>query len=676
MLRFILPLLLITLVVAPAGAVTPSQVLVLYNADWREDHPLTAPGQDSLEIAEHYQRMHTDPVTGERPYLLGLRCRHGIRVVDDSRHLNEAHLGEDSSDNRSGVVLAGGNRLFGAAQRDDELRDSRTVEFTLPGGPEGWRLETLRVIIDPAGGAKITVIDKGQVVTPGQVAISLGKDWNLRLDARAYAPGAIKVVVSCDNAEGKRSTWEAPFVDHEQVQYSRTGRDGKRDDQHFLEDVAQPLKAFLEDPANARFDGTPLKDHILYIVVAHGLPRTAAAPYGISRGVTNRLTDHGSIIDFGQRLQLLYYDEEAVMGTTPKPHRFAGKGPFSDFFLRAPQAWPLYGPQANPFLHPLVYEDKDVGPDALSEPLAFTSENRRAQPTRHLYFVTRIDAPDPLQARSLIDRAIYARAFVGPGQGQLAGHDYPKSQERVGKLSGSKTGSRLWDLGLRHLYHGGAARNRLELFRLPAEDGFFNTEPVYLPGGIGATVISGNGWGNGDMVRDLARGVTATIGVAQVYKGAPHIHNKSWWDDKIFYPFLLRGRTLGEAWLMNQTHLGWIATFVGDPLYRLPDRPRIDEQGPRFDPARDVEIRLVKGEGREREAWLLVDLGSTPARPQAAQMRAVSPEGVEAVCATFEARPYVRLGGAKEVCGTTWRVEVMDPFGKSWAQDVTVDCSR
>ncbi|MBW2647463.1 MAG: hypothetical protein JRE23_15065 [Deltaproteobacteria bacterium] len=69
-------------------AITPSQVLVLYNADWTDDAPLTDPGQDSREIAEYYVRMHTDPETGEKPYILGLRCVHR------EKHLNKAHLEE------------------------------------------------------------------------------------------------------------------------------------------------------------------------------------------------------------------------------------------------------------------------------------------------------------------------------------------------------------------------------------------------------------------------------------------------------------------------------------------------------------------------------------------------------------------------------------------------------
>jgi hypothetical protein len=653
-------------------AISSSHVLVLYNADWDEDAPLTGPGQDSKEIADHYVRMHTDPVTGEKPYLLGLTCRHGNRLAGPARHLDEAHLAEDSDDNTAGVELTKWRWLSGVEETDQTLRDSRFVEFTLPGGQNGWRVNTLQMEIKPDDRSKIRVVQDGQIAVQGQIAFNRGKGWTLRLDGKSFTAGSMAVHASCENNEGKRHEWQARYVDIDDVKFSRTGRDGVRDDRNFLEDVALPVKAFLEDPANARPDGTLLRDHVLFIVICYGLPRTANATYGISRGVTEITGDHGAIIDFGQRLQLLYYDEEKVMGAAPKPHRFAGKGAFSDFFLRAPQAWPLYGATANPFAHPLAYGKKG-GFDQLPEPLGFQPSSRGKFLDRHLYFVMRIDGETPQQTRGLIDRAVYASKHAGPAMGPTAVDEYARSKERVAKLESSKVGKWLWEKGWRRIYYGGAARDRLELLRLPLGAPFFNTEPVYLPGGVGGTVISHNGWKKGEMLQDLARGVTATIGAAKVYRGAPHIHDKSWWDDEIFYPFLVRGKTLGEALLMNQVHLGWIATFIGDPLYRLPQGVLEAADAPGFNPERDVKVCIKKSE--VQEVWLIVDLGSTPAAPKVAQMRAISEDGREAVCRTFEAKPYVKLGDAKDVCGERWRVEVVDPFGKRFGKDVVVDCT-
>jgi hypothetical protein len=667
-------ILLLLFIAIPAGAVTPSQVLVLYNADWREDHPQTWPGQDSREIAEHYVRMHTDPESREKPYILGLSCNHGIKVLDEARHLNESHLPEKSNDNTAGVELAKRRWLVGDDDVDHALRDSRLVEFTLPGGPEGWNRETLQLEIDPDDGEAIPIVTNGLVVAKGQVAGNSGKDWTIRLNAQSFVRGGLVVKASCEDVEGKRHDWSARYLDIADVKYSRTGSDGVRDDQHFLEDVAIPVKAFLEDPDNALPDGTLLKDHILYIVVSYGLPRTTVARYGISRGVTNKLNDHGYIIDFGQRLQLLYYDEEQVMGAEPKPHRFAGKGPFTDFLLRAPQAWPMFGAEANPFVHPLAYEDKKAPLDKIPAGPEFSVKNRKNFPQRHLYFVMRIDAPDPLTARGLIDRAAYATRFGSPTMGVVPGHEYPKSLERVGRLASSKAGTWLLEKDVRHLYYGGQGKNRLELFRLPPGDGFFNTETSYLPGGIAGTVISHNGWKKGEMIQDLARGVTATVGAAMVYRGAPHIHNQSWWDDEVFYPALYRGKTLGEALLMNQVHLGWIATFVGDPLYRLPLDPRKTGAGPIFDPETDVRIRVEQDKEGSLQVWLLVDLGSTPDVPQVAQLRAESEDGLTVACQTFEARPSVKLGEVGEACDARWKVEVIAPFGKSFSANVMIDC--
>jgi hypothetical protein len=178
------------------------------------------------------------------------------------------------------------------------------------------------------------------------------------------------------------------------------------------------------------------------------------------------------------------------------------------------------------------------------------------------------------------------------------------------------------------------------------------------------------------MRTDLARGATATIGVARLYNGAPHIHSQSWWDDELLYPFLLRGKSLGEAWLLNQVHLGWIATFVGDPLYRLPAVAAKDESPPRFDPQRNIQVWLKDDKNEGKQVWLTVDLGSTPANPETAQLRAKTSEGDEALCQTFEARPYAKLGTKEDECGRTWQVETIDPYGNRFLADVVVDCGK
>jgi hypothetical protein len=654
---FFFLLLIITL---PAGAVTPSQVLVLYNADWIEDRPLTEKGQDSQEIAEHYINMHTDPDTGEKPYILGLNCDHGVKVLDEARHLNEVHLAEDSHDNLAGVVLTRKPFLLEPASPNDQLRDSRMVEFTLPGGRSKWDIETLHVEVEPAKGDPLTLAHKGLIVGAGQIAGNNTDAWTLRANVKSFVNGPVTLKASCVDVEGKKHSWEAEYVDVDDVELSCTGEDGKRDDLNFLEDVAQPVKAFLEDPKQARADGTLLKDHILFMVVCYGLPRTAIAPCGIARGITENIGNYGAIIDFGQRLQLLYYDLDKVMGTQLRGYRYAGKSPFSDFFFRSPQSRPLMG-KANPFVHPQLYTSGaslSKGP----QPPAYTSENRSRNPERFLYFVSRIDAPDPLQAKALIDRSVYASTYAGPQMGILPDKTYSKDKQRVGALERSGAGTLLWEHGYRYLYYAGQGRNLLECGRLTPEDGFLNDGIAYLPGGIAATVISHNGWNNGEMVKDLNNGVTATAGAARVYHGAPHIHNKSWWDDDIFYSALLHGRTLGEAWLMNQIHLGWITTFVGDPMMTWAGKYAASPHPLKFDADKDVRFKVVKGEKNHKEVWLQVDLNADVAHPQVAQLEAVSVNGKRVISSTFDAFPSVCLGAKDESSGE-WTLRLMTPFG-------------
>lgn len=665
---------LLLLIPFQVGAVTPSQVLVLYNADWSEDHPLTDPGQDSQEIAEHYVRMHTDPDTGEKPYILGLSCNHGVKILDEARHLNEHHLAEESHDNRAGVVLTQKPFLLEPASPNDQLRDSRLVEFTLPGGRSKWDIETLHVEIEPAKGDSLIIVDKGLIVGEGQIAGNNTDAWTLRANVRSFVKGPVTLKASCVDVEGEKHSWKAEYVDVDDVELSYTGEDGKRDDRNFLEDVANPVKTFLEDPQNARPGGTLLKDHILYMVVCYGLPCTAVAPCGIARGITERAGNYGAIIDFGQRLQLLYYDLDKVMGTQLRGYRYAGKNAFSDFFFRSPQSRPLMG-KANPFVHPQLYSSSaslSKGP----QPEAYTAENRSKHPQQFLYFVSRIDAPDPLQAKALIDRAAYASTYAGPEMGILPDKTYPKDKQRVGAVSRSAAGNLLWEHGYRHLYHAGQGKNLLEWGRLTSEDGFLNDGIAYLPGGIAATVISHNGWNNKEMVRDLENGVTATAGAARVYHGAPHIHNKSWWDDDIFYPALLHGKTLGEAWLMNQVHLGWITTFVGDPLMTWAGEHASSPQPLKFDADKDVRFEVVKGEKGQDEVWVQVDLRSTAVKPQVAQMQAISEDGTSFTCNTFEALPYINLGKSDDVCKSSFNVETLDPFGESYSAKMKINFSK
>ncbi|MCF8107507.1 MAG: hypothetical protein K9J81_00790 [Desulfohalobiaceae bacterium] len=637
-----------------------SQVLVLFNKDWKGDHPLSQPGQDSKEVAEHYVRMHTDPKTGEQPYLLGLHCVHG------AGHLNRPHLRERSHDNTSGVVLKTLKRQISAT---DTMRDGRLVEFSLPGQPANWNLDSFNLYLSSKFGTldqRVTVISDGENRYPDQVQFKRQGPWTVRLNGSRFRRGSFTVFASCKDTKGQSHQWQAGYKDVRDIICTRTGPDKTRDDKHFLDDVAQTVKGFLTDSKHARPDGTLLKDHILFIVISYGLPKTALARYGIARGITRSSQGFGSIVSLEQRLQLLFYDLEEVMGFTPKPHRFQSGDRFTRFYFRALQAWPLYGQAANPFLHPKVYKlsKKELGDP--EEILRFTARNRKKHPKRHLYFSMRLDAQSAMQARGLIDRAVYASCYGGPEMGTLSASDLSRSKERVGWLDQNRAAQSYWSRGYRFLYYKPSSSRRLVLFPLQAGQGFFNIEKVFLPGGLDVVIESHQGWNreSSHFFKMLKKGVTVTAAAGRVYSGAPHIHNQSFWDDNVLHACFLKGWTIGESLLHTQVHLEWITSFIGDPLYRLPGRPGLDRVAPQ--PDTENGIRFIKQTGSKRGVIysVIANLDHTAIRPEVAQMRVYDQNDRSktiGVSQSFLARPRADVTRLPESGSVV--VELIDPFG-------------
>lgn len=660
----VVALLLLSAGKATAG-VDPSQVLVLYNEDWTGDAFLTEKGQDSREVAEYYQKMRTDPVSGERPYILGLKCEHGLAF-----HLNAEHIEEFSRDNSSGVVFRRGGKALDSA---GNLRDGRAVKFTLPPKNEkdsSWKMETLKLSLKPAVGDEITIVADGKSLVGAGVEFGENKDFTVRFNGQSMVSGPSFIAkASCADASGNEGKWTAEYHDFLDVSCSRTGPDGIRDDEKYLEDVEHQVVDFLEDPANARPDGTLLKDHILFIVLSYGLPKTAAATYGVARGITEKYSDHGVDVDLGQRLQLIYYDIEGVMGFSPRPHLFKTGEAFEGYFFRAPQAWPLMLKDGNPFVHPNAYVAKKGDLNQLRDSFDFSSKNRKRFPGKHMYFSTRIDGPSALDAKRLVDSAVYASRYAGPAMGFTGGEwetlksNDSFSQRPVWKFLQSRGFNRL-----------GGGRGLLRFLQLEPGAGFFNKNAVFLPGGLSATVISHNGWNNekAEMYADLHSGASATAGAARVYRGSPHIHNKSWWDDEILYPCLLRGKTLGECLLMNQIHLEWITSFVADPLMRIPLEPERDETPPALGADKDVEILM--GAGPDAGVWARANLPGDSKNPELAQMRLISKSGMEIVGELFQSRPFANLGKKPEACGD-WKLELIDPYGNKSNRNIAVQCN-
>jgi hypothetical protein len=652
--------------------VSPSQILVLYNADLRARHPLISSAQDSLAVAEHYARMHTDPVTGEKPYLLGLTDGRSSKSL-----LSDDHLEEESNDNGCGVVYRphDSKRSVPAC----EMRDSRLVEVVLPESEVPWDLDTLGLEIesdDSSNRARFLLVENGSSLYPDKVRVRRDGDWQIRALGGFFIQGPLTAKARCGNVQGDVHEWSAEYKDIQHASWSSTGLDGIRDDQNYLDFVETPIKAFLEDPSNARPDGTLLKDHVLYIVVCRGLPRTVSAPYGIATGVGLQLRDYGSEIDFCQRLQLMYYDFENLHRNEVQPMRFAPasastKSAFTNILLRTRLSMPLQGVDINPFLHPAAYRTGG-GQTGIDVP-RFTSVSRAMRPDRHLFFAMRIDGQTPLEAMELVDRAVYASSYAGPEMGVLA--DVPLSQavERIGEIGERTPAKPFWDLGYRHLFQHPKGRVRLDLFRLTPDCGFFNSGPVFLPGGIAAFVQSNQGWNMQDsrFHKHLMQGVTMTAGSARVDpRKTPHIHSHSFWDEAVFYPALREGRPVGEILLSNQLHLGWITSFVGDPLYRLPLEPQKPTGMTGLTWEKNVRVASVRDAEHGNGYLVMADLGSSAHEPRLAQMRLgrIEDEGDEVKKHLFErfsSRPCVFVPKREVRKDDLWRLELMDPFGNT-----------
>lgn len=667
----IIPLLWPIGVSAQDTSVNPSQVLVLYNADWEDSGPFLSGMQGSRAVAEHYVRMHADPVSGEKPYMLGLV---GKRFL--TRLLDGDDLEEKSDDNECGVIYRSSES--GRTVSACEMRDSRLVEAVLPEAGAPWNTATLRLGLESVSRPdrpSAVLVENGRSLYPALVKVQPDGKWNVRAIGRTFMSGEFTARIECADARGEVHTWSAQYHDIERVEFSPTGPDGLRDDQNYLDCVENPVRKFLEDPANARPDGSLLKDHVLYIVVCYGLPHTVAAPYGIATGITEHLRDFGSRIDLGQRLQLMYYDCANLHRDQVRPLPLAGRmepgrEAFRDYVFRASIAAPLLGAQFNPFMHPGAYRN-EKGASGVDPP-RFTPDRRAARPDRHLFFSMRIDGTTPAEAMELVDRAVYASRHAGPAMGVLAGASMAGNGAPAGREYHGSPALPLRSAGYSRLLEHPRGWLRLELFWLPPDAGFLNSGPVFLPGGIAALVQSNQGWNVPDSrFREyLRQGVTVTAGSARVTAGmTPHIHNRSFWDEGLFYPYLLKGYPTGEILLANQVHLNWITTFVGDPLYRLPLEPR---QPPELDGLsweRSVRVAAVRDPELGKGFLVMADLGATASEPRVAQMR-LSPvsgeaqEGQAHVFGRFSSRPQVFVPAGEAQASALWRMELAEPFGE------------
>jgi hypothetical protein len=397
---------------------SPDQVLVLYNADWQKDVDGSEPGQDSKEVAEYYVEMHTDSITGKKPYLLGLRCMHR------EKHLNQWVIREKSQDNKDGIVFVGKGR---GPKTGEWARDSRQVEIVIDPGKLliGWDSVEIWCRSDQNVEKKlVSPIISGIPRKKGRKFvypdIEEDKSRCYRFDAHELFKGTVWVIFKAKNRSGKLvRNLKLKYYDRDDFRFSLRGKDGIVDEKHFQEDVAIPVKRFLEDRANALPDGTLLKDHILYIVVCHGLPFSCEGVLGIERGVNARPGDHGDLGSLEQRLQTLYYDWGRKI-VPPVISMYMSGGPDSNkgvrnYRITNAMRYCQVGRRWNPYMHPDAYSflAGKKEPQFINIP-PFPEVRKKISPYLFAYAVSRIDGQGPREAKRLIDYSLYASKFLRP----------------------------------------------------------------------------------------------------------------------------------------------------------------------------------------------------------------------------------------------------------------------
>jgi hypothetical protein len=678
-----------------------NQVLVIYNADWKIKSDRTTANQDSREIAEYYVKMHTDPASGKKPFLLGLSCTHWGK-----HHLNEWVIKEESTDNRNGIVFKGKGSVPSTL---DWLRDSRKVEFSLSDPEADWN--TLTII------CKSEATGEERVVTPLTTALSItgipaqmsdaatyppvqeGKGRNIRLDASKLFAGTVTVALTLKNRSGKEiRNLSLRYWDARDFTFSATGADGVPDDKILEEDVLQPARAFLEDPKNALPDGTLLKDHILYIVVVHGIPYSANGVFGLDHGVTASWGEHGSLTSVEQRLQTLYYPWQTMKPPLISLYRYRGKDADKgvvNHLITTAMRNPLGGPRWNPYMHPDTYSTlrKGAPPPTFVDLPPFGQQRRENNRSFFAYAVSRLDGSTPEEAKRLVDYAIYASKYLRPEMDSAV-------RERSGKHTTSNLPALLESAARRNLW-GAKELAALGFSHRDSEQGQgvpFLARPAgvtsgtekeeardwrrfgFYPGGIERFVTSSNGLNgkNSGVWQLIAQGVTVTAAGAPAGSGGPHITNTTFWDNRIMLKYLLRGRDLGECFLRSTYHVNWSTSLIGDPLYH-PDLNLtvVDQTPPRASRGLNVHWTVTAAEA---SATISTELNFDPVAPDVAVMN-VTVTAADITPSTahsplYSRRPSLTITGLKP--GETYRftAELIDPYGNRTVLREVISAAR
>lgn len=667
------------------------RVLVLYNADWKIDADNTSPGQDSKEVADYYVKMHTDPVTGKKPYLLGLKCRHG------QKHLNNWVIKEDSQDNKNGVVFTGKGQGPGIKEWP---RDSRKVEIILD--PDAERIDWGSVEIwcqSANSGEKILIsplvsgVPKKEGNKQIYPEISESKGRCYRFDAHQKYKGTVFVSLKVKDISGKLfRDFTVTYYDRDDFRFSKFGPDGISDEKNLQEDVIIPVKEFLEDPDNAVADGTLLKDHILYLVIVHGLPFSCEAVFGIERGVTSYAGNHGDLASLEQRLQTLYYDWGGKI-LPPVITMYMARGPDSNKGVRnhritSAMRIPLFGRHWNPYMHPDTYSFLGGKKDVRFLNLPPFPEAREKAP-RYLfsYAVSRLDGQGASVAKRQIDYSLYASKFLRPEMDRLVREKLEKRGRKIGTFSSKlKTAERMrkWGkdeldfLGFRVLPR--TKGQGIPFLGRPLEDSDTSSsisdteqEAQYLgfyPGAMQRTVFSGNGWNlrkTAAIWRQVDQGVSISACGGPASHGGPHITNATFWDNRILLRYLFRGRDLGECFLLSTYYVNWATSLLGDPLFH-PDlsKTMIDNKPPRVDKD-DIKIDLTPTMGKF-SGTLEVPVFHTKREPEVVRLSVSYSKAGENNAQVsrwpiYSTRPRVILRDLQPDTTYSYRPVLVDPYG-------------
>lgn len=678
---------------------SPDQVLVIYNADWDKDSEGTEEGQDAKEVANYYVRMHTDPITGKKPYLLGLSSKYRLE-----KHLNDWKIDEKSHDNKNGLIFTG----QGAEPENPEwVRDSRKVEITVPGNDTDWNSLVIRCRSDISGEEK-TLYQNGKKEGSGEIWVSgppqgdfrnrtypsfeKGKGRCFRFDASRIFPGTVTVFLTVKNLEGKTlKDLQLKYFDYRDFEFSTTGPDGISDEDNLEEDVLQPVKEFLESPANALPDGTPLKNHILYIVLTYGMPYSANDVFGIAHGATSNPGDHGVLSSLEERLQTLYYGWDTHF-RPPVISMFMSGGPdakegVGNHIITTALRLQLTGSRWNPYAHPDTYSflggNNKRPPDFF--PIAPLQERRKYSPDYFfVYGVTRVDGTDTEEAKRIIDYSVYASRYLRPEidcnvRERLRKETHQDYLQDIPARLTKAEKENLWGKdelkALGFAVYSETGQDGLPFLVQSAGRGTQACVPDpkwsevgFYPGGMGRKVISDNGWNlkNAAIRQYLARGVTVSACGAPAYGGGPHITNATFWDNRILMRYLFRGMDLGEAFLLSTFYVNWSTSLIGDPLLH-PDigKTIIDHSPPHILPE---AIAMEKDHDNESyRAIFSTSLEYDPEHPELARMMVRCKDSknqmFQAVSSLYSRRPKAYLTGLPPKNSYSCEIVLEDPYG-------------